>query len=124
MLGLATGIAEHDTLIAGALILVALGIDALGDVGRLWMNEGLDLHLLPMKAVLLIADILDGVPHHLLQRLVGDCRGTTGLTGEEDAVRGGHGLHGDARIGIRREIGVDDGVGNAIANLVGMTFGH
>ena len=34
-LGLAAGVAEHDALVARALVLVALGVDALGDVGRL-----------------------------------------------------------------------------------------
>ena len=32
---LVAGVAEHDALVAGALVLVAGGIDALGDVGRL-----------------------------------------------------------------------------------------
>ena len=39
---LAAGIAEHDALVAGALVLVAAGIDALGDVGRLGVEKDLD----------------------------------------------------------------------------------
>src|SRR5882672_2255609 len=122
--GLATGIAEHDALIAGAFVLVALGVHALGDVGRLRVNEGLYFHFLPVKAFLFVADVLDGAAYHLLQQFVGDRSGTTRLAGEKDAVRRRHGLDGDARIGIRREIGIDDGVGDAIANLVGMAFGN
>src|SRR4029450_7228778 len=50
---LVAGIAEHDPLFAGADILVARGVDALGDVPRLAVQEDLDIGLLPMEASLL-----------------------------------------------------------------------
>ncbi len=66
-LGLAAGISEHDALVAGALILVAEGIDSDGDVGRLLVQMNLDIGGLPMESVLLIADVADRVPGKLLQ---------------------------------------------------------
>ena len=56
---LAAGIAEHDALVAGALVLVAGRVDALRDVGRLRVQQHLDLGGLPVEAVLLVADVLD-----------------------------------------------------------------
>ena len=56
---LAAGIAEHDALVAGAVILVAGLVDALRDVGRLRVQQHVDLGLLPVEAVLLVADRLD-----------------------------------------------------------------
>ena len=55
----ATGIAEHDSLVTSAFIIVARGIDALGDVGGLGVQQHFDLGVLPMEAVLLVADVLD-----------------------------------------------------------------
>ena len=56
---LAAGVAEHDALVAGALVLVAGGVDALGDVGGLRVQQHFDLGVAPMEAVLLVADVLD-----------------------------------------------------------------
>ena len=53
------GIAEHDALVAGALVLVAGGVDALGDVHRLRMEQDVDLRRLPVESLLLVADVLD-----------------------------------------------------------------
>ena len=62
--GLAAGIAEHDALVARAFILVAASIDALGDMGRLGVQQHFDLGVLPVKAFLLVADVLDGGARH------------------------------------------------------------
>src|SRR3546814_3293195 len=56
--GLAAGEAEHDALVARALVLVAGGVDALGDVARLRVDEILHRHVAPVEAVLLVADLL------------------------------------------------------------------
>src|SRR5690349_18882473 len=60
------GVAEHDALVAGALILLLGSIDALRNVGRLTMEEDFDLGVLPMKAVLLVADIFNRLARRLL----------------------------------------------------------
>ena len=54
--GLGAGIAEHDALVARAFVLVARGVDALGDIDRLGMDDALDLGVHPMEAFLLVAD--------------------------------------------------------------------
>ena len=56
---LAAGVAEHDALVARALVLVAGGVDALGDVGGLGMQQNLDIGVAPVEALLLVADVLD-----------------------------------------------------------------
>ena len=119
---LAAGVAEHDALVAGALVLVAGGIDALGDVGRLGVEQNLDLGGLPVEAVLLVADVADGLAGKVLD-LVEDRVGAAHFAGDDDAIGGGERLAGDARLRQRREVGVDDGVGDPVADLVRMTFG-
>ena len=56
--------------------------------------------------------------------LAGDRRGTADLAGDDDAVGGRQGFAGNARLGLSRQIGVDDGVGDAVANLVRVTLGN
>ncbi len=119
---LAAGVAEHDALVAGALVLVAGGIDALGDVDRLGVQQDLDLAVLPVEALLLVADVADGGAGEILD-LAEDRVGPANLAGDDDAVGGRQRLAGDARLGHGRQIGVDDGVGDAVADLVGMAFG-
>jgi hypothetical protein len=71
-LGLGAGIAEHHALVAGPLVLARPRIDALGDVGRLRVDVNLDLSVLPMKAVLLVADTAHRVARDVFQSLMGD----------------------------------------------------
>ncbi len=70
--GLAAGIAEHDALIARPLVLVAGGVDALGDVGGLAVQQDLDLRVAPGEAGLIVADVLDGVAREAFQFVGGD----------------------------------------------------
>ncbi len=72
---LVAGVTEHDALVAGAFFLIGARlqrVDALRDVGRLRMQQDLDLGGLPVEAVLLVADVLDGVARDLLDHVVGD----------------------------------------------------
>ena len=66
---LVAGIAEHDALVAGTFILLLAGIDALRDVGRLRVQQDLDLRRFPVEAGLLVADVLDGLARHGLDLL-------------------------------------------------------
>ena len=122
--GLVAGIAEHDALVAGTLVLVAGGIDALGDMGRLGMEIDRDVGGLPVEAFLLVADILDRLAGELDHRVLGDGIGTAHLAGDDDAVGGGKRLAGHAGLGLCRQIGIDDGVGDPVADLVRMTLGN
>ena len=66
----AAGVAEHDALIAGALVLVAGGVHALRDVGGLRMQQDLDLRVAPVEPLLLVADVLDRLARRRLDLLV------------------------------------------------------
>ena len=72
---LAAGVAEHDALVARALVLVARGVDALGDVGGLRVQQDFDLGVPPVEAVLLIADVLDRLRATVLDGLLAELAG-------------------------------------------------
>jgi hypothetical protein len=134
--GLGAGVAEHDALVAGAFVLLVRGVHALGDVGRLAVQVVGVLGLLPVEALLLVADVLDRGADLGLQRaedvlgqlLVGGLVAAR-LAGphfarQDDAVGGDQGLAGDARFGVGAQEGVDDGVADPIGDLVRMAFGN
>ncbi len=52
-------IAEHDALVARAFVLVAGGVDALGDIGGLRVQQNFDDRGLPMETGLFVANVLD-----------------------------------------------------------------
>ena len=141
---LVAGITEHDALIARAFLtlLVRSIVDALGNVDRLRVQQHVDLGGLPVKAGLLVADGLDGAAGGGLELARIDDRlamavglqkrvGHADLAGDDDAVGRGQGLAGDAHV-PRVGAGlfgflideVDDLVGDAVADFVGMSFGH
>ena len=129
--GLAAGIAEHDALVARAFILVAAGIDALGDVRRLGMQQDFDLGGLPVKTLLLVTDILDGGARRRFDFLGADRLGSTGLPRDDHAIGGGQGFAGRADVpgahaflGTFAEKQVHHFVGDTVADLVGVTFRH
>ena len=67
-LALGAGEAEHHALVAGAFLVLALlllGVDAHGDVGRLAMQQHLDIGAVIGEAVLVVAD----VAHHFARDL-------------------------------------------------------
>ena len=84
-----------------------------------------------MKARLLVADVLDGLAGALDDAVAGDALGSAIFAGDDDAVGGGEGFAGDPdgtrigaggeRFGIEQ---VDDLVGDAVADLVGVTLGN
>ena len=97
-LGLVDRIAEHDALVARALVLVVLGVHALGDVRRLFVQQHLDVAALPVEPVLLVADVAYGearrVDDHILRDLLGPAR----LARDDDAVGRRQRLAGHAQI--------------------------
>ena len=98
--GLAAGVAEHDALVAGALVLVAGGVDADGDVGGLRVDQDLDVGLLPVEAGLLVADILDRMAGGGFDQLMGDRVGSAHFAGEHELVGRGQGLDRDAGVRV------------------------
>ena len=123
-IGLAAGVAEHDALVARALVLVAGLVHAERDVGGLGVNMDLHRGLGPVEAFLLVADLADAVPRDGLQRLGGDRVGTAHLAGEHHPVGRDQRLAGHAGVGIGRQERIDHGIGDAVADLVRVPFGH
>ncbi len=121
--GLVDRIAEHDPLVAGALVLVARGIHAHGDVARLGVQQHVDPAILVVETFLFVTDRLHRIARHLFENLRSDRRRAAHLAREHNAVGGREGFAGDPRLGIGSEEGVDDRVGDPVADLVGMAFG-
>ena len=74
-LALGAGEAEHHALVAGAFLLAALlllGVDAHGDVGRLAVQQHLDVGAVKGEAVLVVADVLDDAARDLGEQLAVD----------------------------------------------------
>ena len=127
---LAAGVTEHDALVARAFVLVAGAVHALRDIGGLGMQQDFDLGVFPVETVLLVPDVLDGGARHVFDPLRIDDR-PTDLAGDHDPVCRRKRLAGDADAvgidaGLRTltEEQVDDLVGDAVADLVGMSFRH
>ena len=125
---LVAGIAEHDALVAGALFLVAGRHRRPGRYRRTGRAVDLDVGVLPVEAVLLVADVLDRHAREVLRsRSVVTVARAAHLAGDDDAVGGGEGLAGDAdchgsmpAFGPSRKNRSTHLVGDAVANLVGM----
>src|SRR3546814_9162794 len=82
--------------------------------------------ILPVEAVLLVADPLDRLARGRLDLGDGgrDVFAAADLAGEHDAIGRDHRLAGDARFRIAADEQVDDGVGNLVGDLVWMAFGN
>ena len=122
---LAAGVSEHQALVARALVLVPGRVDALGDV---WAVRGLgvevvaDFRVLPVKPLLLVADVADRFARPVFDLVLSDGAGASHLPGDHDEVRRAQRLASDARSGVGAEVQVDDGVGDPVADLVRMPF--
>src|SRR5487761_2296151 len=128
--GFTAGITKHDALIAGAFILVAGGINALGNIGRLRVQQHFDVGILPMKTILLVTNIANrfagGLDDTLLRK-----RWSAHFAGNHQTVGRSQRLAGHADlIGVKTrlrtlaKVKIDDFVRNPVAPLVRMAFGH
>ncbi|GAA0003952.1 hypothetical protein BRDID11002_39530 [Bradyrhizobium diazoefficiens] len=128
------GVTEHDALVARAFFLDLTRlkrIDALGDVGRLRMQQNLDVAGLPVETFLLVADVLDRGAHDALDLLVRDGLRAAGLAGDHDLVGSRKRFAGGADL-PRVDAGfrplaveqIDDFIGDPVADLVRMALGH
>ena len=120
------GVAEHQALVAGALLggLLALGlagIDALGDVGRLLGHQQVDEHLVGVEHVVVVdvADFADRRPGDLLEV---ELRFRRDFAADHDHVRLDERLTGDPAVLVDGEAGVEHRVGNRVGDLVRMAF--
>ena len=128
--GLVAGVAEHHALVAGTVIQLGiagvLGLQALvhaqGDVAALLVDIGDDSAGVAIKAVLgpVVADV-----QHYLAGDLGDVHIAVGgdLAHNVDQARGGTGFAGHAAIGVLLQDRVQDGIGDLVADLIGMPLG-
>ena len=123
---LVAGVAEHQALVTGTLLggLLArglLGVDALGDVGRLLRDQHVHEHPVGMEHVVVVdvADLADAVARDLDEielGLGGD------LAADDHHVRLHVGFAGDAAELVLCEARIEDRVGNRVGDFVGVTF--
>ena len=124
--GFAAGEAEHETLIArpllgGFLSRSAAGIDALGDIGAL-AGEGVhDVDAVGVEDVfgMSITDRADGGANELI---VIQFRAGGDFSCDDDEIGLNQGFAGDAAVRVLGEAGIEDCIGDAVADLIGMAF--
>ena len=120
---LVRGVAEHHPLVAGALLLGLLSVDALRDVGALAVERAHVVERVPAEALggAVVADVLHHAAGDLLrvdrvEPLAGD------LAHVDDETRTAHRLAGDVRARVLREAGVQNRIGNLVGDFVGVAF--
>ena len=129
-LGLIRGISKHDTLVTGTNIHVILSdVNSAGDIGRLLVNAHEDLAVVTRETLGLDRrEIIDKGTESDLTHLVTDnflvveVGGGGDLAKDHNHVVFGGGLAGDLGHGVGGEAGVEDGIGDLIAELIGMSF--
>ena len=116
---LVAGVAEHHALVARTGHVV---VGAQRNVGALAVDVGDDSAGVAVKAVL-GAVIADGADD--LARRAGDVHVAAGrdLAHDVDKTGGAGRLAGNAGTGVLRQDGVEDGVGDLVADFVGMPLG-
>mmetsp|Transcript_30132 Transcript_30132/g.86786 ORF Transcript_30132/g.86786 Transcript_30132/m.86786 type:complete len:315 (-) Transcript_30132:61-1005(-) len=130
ILGLVAGVPEHDTLVAGADIQVLLAdMHAACDVGALLVDahqylarlvaEALAVDAREVVLVRVKSNFRDDAAHHLL---VVHLRLCCDLAGKHHHVVLGHCLASHLALRIRRQARIEDGVGDLIADLVGVAL--
>lgn len=120
--GLVGGVAEHDTLVTGTKLLESLlVVKTLSNIGALLLNGNEDVASLVVEALLgrVVTDVLDGVTDDLL---VVDLGLGGDLTEDHDHAGLGGSLASDLGEGVLLEAGIEDGVGDLVSDLVGVTL--
>jgi hypothetical protein len=95
------------------------------------MQQDLDIALIPVEAVLLVADVTDRHARDVRDPVLGHRLGSTRLAGDDDFVgrrqrlaSGADGPWIDAGLGALAEEQIDNLIGDAIAHLVRVTLGN
>ena len=142
---LGAGEAEHHALVAGAFFFAALlflGIHPHGDVGRLAVQQHLDVGAVIREAVLVVADVLDHAAGDLGDQFAIDHRHAVNgpeklaaaFAGDHDLVGGAERLAAepgvdlavvrDAELDVLFDERIKDRIGNLVGHFVRMTFGN
>ncbi len=131
--GVVAGVAEHQALVARALLVelvgraaeadVLGGVDALRDVRRLRTDRDLDAAGVAVEALVggVVADLEDLLAHELGDRGVG-LGGH--LAGNDDQPGGQQRLDGHTALRVVLEQVVEHGVADLVGDLVRVTLGH
>ena len=131
-----TGVSEHDSLVAGSLFsgfftVSFLGVNALGDVGRLRGEVIINKNLVGVENVIVVhvANSADRIANGFVD--VDDFAnwfftdlGNGDFAPYHDNVTFYKGLAGNAAFWIDAETGIQDRIGNGIANFVRMAFAN
>ena len=120
--GLVGRVAEHQTLIARALLALVLAVDALGDVGRLLADDVEHAAARAVEAHVrgVVADVEHGLAH---QRLHIDPGARGDLAGDDHHAGLDQGLAGHAAARIGRKNGIEHRIGYLIGDLVRVALG-
>lgn len=78
----------------------------------------------PVEPILLVTDVTDRHAAEMRQQLRRNGIGAAGLTGQHDAIGRDQSLTRHAGVGIGGQEGVEDGIAQAIRDLVGVAFGN
>ena len=122
---LGRGIAEHDALVAGALLLLVVGglHHARVDLARLLRDEHRDLHAVGVELLgrVRVADFANRLARDglVVERAVGG-----DFTGQHDVVVLAEDFAGDVARSVLREAGIENRVGDVVADFVRMPFRH
>jgi hypothetical protein len=120
-----TRIAEHQALVAGALIevVVVCAVDALGDVRRLLVVRDEHRATAVVDAVIgvIVADALDRIARDL--DIVDVCSGGD-FTGQHDETGVAQRFRGNARVFVLSQDRVENRVRDLVRHLVRMAFGN
>ena len=123
-LSLVGGVAKHDTLVTGTVILVLLlahAVHSLADVRGLCLDGDDDVGGLVVKALVgvVVADLLDRVTDNLL---VVDLGRGGDLTEDHDHAGLASSLASNLGVGVLVEARVEDGVADLVGELVGVAL--
>jgi hypothetical protein len=124
--GFAAGEAEHESLIARALLggflaRNAAGIDPLGDIGAL-ASEGVhDVDAVGVKNVFWVG-IADGADGGADDGIVVQFGAGGDFSCDDDEIGFYEGFAGDATVRVLGEAGIEHRIGDSVADFVGMAF--
>jgi len=118
-----SGVTEHVALISSANFLWRLlshAVDRVCDLGALFSDRNDDGASLEVESLIRVveSDLLDGVTSH---DLVVDHSHAGNLTNDEDASSAGGTLAGDLRVGVDRQGRIKNGIGDLVAELIGVS---
>jgi hypothetical protein len=150
--GFLAGVTEHDALVASTFVALLVGsvVNALGDIGRLRMQQHIDLGGLPVEASLLVTDFTDGLAGGSLELRRIDNRMSSGILQDvavlvllQQRVRHPHFTSDDHAVGGRQRFASDSDtprvnagfggfaihkinnfIGNPVTDFVWMAFCH